>query len=62
MATSTPQAPAPATAGDLPDPKVCERCHGAGTVEHCIFGAGVIDVRCPGVDDDGSCDDGLVRA
>lgn len=61
VATATPS-PTPPAPADSPEPAICTRCWGVGLVETCTFGVGLHEVRCPGVDDDdGSCDDGIVR-
>lgn len=45
-----------------PKVRACTECNGEGTVETCTFGVGLHDVRCPGEDQSGNCDDGLVYA
>lgn len=43
-------------------PAKCSRCDGTGTIENCSYAIGMHEVRCPGPDDSGLCDDGIIRA
>jgi hypothetical protein len=45
-----------------PEPRICDRCGGAGTVEHFVTFVGMTDGTCPGDDYTYNCDGGVIRS
>lgn len=46
---------------DPGEPAICIRCQGLGVLEVCSYAVGTHEVRCPGPDDNYSCDGGFIR-
>lgn len=57
---TTPADPPSVAPGNEPSSRTCTRCGGAGEVEHCQYGVGIYDVRCPGPNDAYDCDGGVI--